>query len=170
MILLALFFSTYLAYQNLDYLVISDYSWNSIIYRKLWFLGFHPTFGPCFINLYGSTREFEGELEVQKDKYQDLNKGLVGFCSRSSVRTIFKETYFIQVEGFAYRGSILVEILSRSGTTIPPEPQRINSSNIQRGLKQIGGTPVSYKLIGIFFSANMIHPRNKLVEFELSIG
>lgn len=35
--------------------------------------GFLPTFGPCFINVYGSPREFSDF----PDKYDYLNKGLV---------------------------------------------------------------------------------------------
>ena len=41
--------------------------------------GFLPTFGPCFINIYGSPREFT----ALPDKFDYLNKGLVrGDCVR----------------------------------------------------------------------------------------
>lgn len=36
-------------------------------------LGFLPTFGPCYINLYGSPREFTGF----PDPYETLNLGKV---------------------------------------------------------------------------------------------
>ena len=36
-------------------------------------LGFLPTFGPCFVNFYGSPREFS-ELP---DEYEELNSGKV---------------------------------------------------------------------------------------------
>ena len=39
-------------------------------------VGFLPTFGPCFINCYGSPREFSD----LPDKYEYLNKGLVRDC------------------------------------------------------------------------------------------
>lgn len=44
--------------------------------------GFLPTFGPCFINLYGSPREFSDLA----DKYEYLNKGEVGL--RVCVRVV----------------------------------------------------------------------------------
>ena len=36
-------------------------------------LGFMPTFGPCWVNLYGSTRDYS-----LFDEHNDLNNGLVG--------------------------------------------------------------------------------------------
>ena len=37
------------------------------------FAGFLPQFGPCFVNFYGSTREFTN----LPDEHDDLNKGIV---------------------------------------------------------------------------------------------
>lgn len=37
------------------------------------FTGFMPTFGPCWVNLYGSTRDYS-----LFDEHNDLNNGLVG--------------------------------------------------------------------------------------------
>ena len=39
-------------------------------------VGFPPTFGPCFINLYGSTREY---YKTGCDEYDDINQGKVSF-------------------------------------------------------------------------------------------
>lgn len=38
-------------------------------------VGFLPVFGPCFVNLYGSPREFSG----LPDPYEGLNYGKVVF-------------------------------------------------------------------------------------------
>uniref|UniRef100_A0A8C7ICH1 Myoferlin n=1 Tax=Oncorhynchus kisutch TaxID=8019 RepID=A0A8C7ICH1_ONCKI len=52
-------------------------------------VGFLPAFGPCYINLYGSPREFTG----LPDPYEELNYG--------------------KGEGVAYRGRILVELSTK---------------------------------------------------------
>ena len=41
------------------------------------FAGFLPQFGPCFVNFYGSTREFTN----LPDEHDDLNKGVVSIRS-----------------------------------------------------------------------------------------
>lgn len=41
------------------------------------FAGFLPQFGPCFVNFYGSTREFTN----LPDEHDDLNKGIVSILS-----------------------------------------------------------------------------------------
>ena len=37
------------------------------------FVGFLPSFGPCFMNFYGSTREYSD----LPDEYDELNMGIV---------------------------------------------------------------------------------------------
>ena len=39
-------------------------------------LEFNPTFGPCFVNVYGSPREFS----ALPDKYEYMNEGKVGIA------------------------------------------------------------------------------------------
>lgn len=41
------------------------------------FSGFLPQFGPCFVNFYGSTREFTN----LPDEHDDLNKGIVSILN-----------------------------------------------------------------------------------------
>lgn len=51
-------------------------------------LGFLPTFGPCYVNLYGSPREFTGF----PDPYAELNTGKVsqtGTCSPWAPRPVY---------------------------------------------------------------------------------
>lgn len=44
-------------------------------------VGFVPTFGPCYLNLYGSPREYTGF----PDPYDELNTGKVSFSVKGVV-------------------------------------------------------------------------------------
>lgn len=44
-------------------------------------VGFVPTFGPCYLNLYGSPREYTGF----PDPYDELNTGKVSFSMKTVV-------------------------------------------------------------------------------------
>ena len=44
-----------------------------LIHTVVCVLGFLPTFGPCFVNFYGSTREYSD----LPDEHEDLNLGKV---------------------------------------------------------------------------------------------
>ena len=71
----------------------------------------------------------------------------------------------------AYRGRVQLKIAFTPHATLPkpivqdasPEDARFTANRLQDTVKE-------HKLFGIFFSANMIHPHDKLVEFEISIG
>ncbi|OWK56783.1 Dysferlin [Lonchura striata] len=158
-------------------------------------LGFLPTFGPCYINLYGSPREFTGF----PDPYETLNLG--------------------KGEGVAYRGRILVELetklvehmeqkveeipaddilrvetlpnslsfswisnptlpnsLSHSGFTLQPLPAPPGKSLaasphvefpfvFQKYLRRR-----KYSLFAAFYSATMLQGVDGAVQFEVSIG
>uniref|UniRef100_A0A673LDV8 Myoferlin n=1 Tax=Sinocyclocheilus rhinocerous TaxID=307959 RepID=A0A673LDV8_9TELE len=69
-------------------------------------MGFLPTFGPCYINLYGSPREFS----ALSDPYEDLNLG--------------------KGEGAAYRGRILVELSTKLDGKADKSVEEIPSDDI----------------------------------------
>lgn len=61
-------------------------------------VGFVPTFGPCYLNLYGSPREYTGF----PDPYDELNSGKVGL----SVRTV--------IDGHWLMEFLLIKVISIS--------------------------------------------------------
>ncbi|MEQ2285002.1 hypothetical protein AMECASPLE_027346 [Ameca splendens] len=107
-------------------------------------VGFLPVFGPCYINLYGSPREFTG----LPDPYKALNLG--------------------EGEGVAYRGRILVELSTKLEGKADKTVDSIHSDDIlvvqkyQRRRK--------YCLCAVFHSASMIQEPGEPVLFEVSIG
>uniref|UniRef100_A0A3Q4AGS0 C2 domain-containing protein n=1 Tax=Mola mola TaxID=94237 RepID=A0A3Q4AGS0_MOLML len=107
-------------------------------------VGFLPVFGPCYVNLYGSPREFTG----LPDPYEDLN-----YCKG---------------EGVAYRGRILVELSTKLEGKAGKEVDSIHSDDIlvvqkyQRRRK--------FCLCAVFHSASMIEDPGEPVQFEVSIG
>uniref|UniRef100_A0A3Q3J2K7 C2 domain-containing protein n=1 Tax=Monopterus albus TaxID=43700 RepID=A0A3Q3J2K7_MONAL len=107
-------------------------------------VGFLPTFGPCYINLYGSPREFTGLC----DPYEELNFG--------------------KGEGVAYRGRVLVELSTQLDEKIDKNVDDICSDDIlvvqkyQRRRK--------YSLCAVFHSACMLQEPGEPIQFEVSIG
>ncbi|XP_032358035.1 myoferlin isoform X2 [Etheostoma spectabile] len=107
-------------------------------------VGFLPAFGPCYVNLYGSPREFTG----LPDPYEDLNYG--------------------NGEGVAYRGRILVELSTMLETKADKTVDSIHSDDIlvvqkyQRRRK--------FSLCAVFYSASMIQEPGEPIQFEVSIG
>ncbi|XP_075890689.1 myoferlin-like isoform X2 [Nelusetta ayraudi] len=107
-------------------------------------VGFLPVFGPCYINLYGSPREFSG----LPDPYEDLNYG--------------------KGEGVAYRGRILVELSTKLDQKADKAVDGIHTDDIlvvqkyQRRRK--------FCLCAVFHSATMIQDPGEPVQFEVSIG
>lgn len=77
-----------------------------------------------------------------------------------------------QVRGVAYRGRILVEVISTLDKTLPKTiVQDIDSSEWSRKIDLNNNSITQcYKLFGVFLCANAVQPGNKEVEFEISIG
>ncbi|XP_029311419.1 LOW QUALITY PROTEIN: myoferlin-like [Cottoperca gobio] len=107
-------------------------------------VGFLPVFGPCYVNLYGSPREFTG----MPDPYEDLNYG--------------------KGEGVAYRGRVLVELSTKLEGKADKAVDSIHSDDIlvvqkyQRRRK--------YSLCAVFHSASMLQEPGEPIQFEVSIG
>ncbi|XP_040032655.2 myoferlin isoform X1 [Gasterosteus aculeatus] len=107
-------------------------------------MGFLPVFGPCYVNLYGSPREFTG----LPDPYDDLNYG--------------------KGEGAAYRGRVLVELSTKLEGKADKTVDDLHSDDIlvvqkyQRRRK--------YSLCAVFHSASMLQEPGEPIQFEVSIG
>ncbi|XP_062256997.1 myoferlin isoform X1 [Platichthys flesus] len=107
-------------------------------------VGFLPAFGPCYVNLYGSPREFTG----LPDPYEELNLG--------------------KGEGVAYRGRVLVELSTQLDGKIDKAVEDIPSDDIlvvqkyQRRRK--------YSLCAVFHGASMLQEPGEPIQFEVSIG
>ncbi|XP_070210966.1 myoferlin-like isoform X3 [Littorina saxatilis] len=106
--------------------------------------GYLPTFGPCFINFYGSTREYSDLA----DEYEDLNEG--------------------KGEGVAYRGRALIELVTQLGETPETPVEDIDSDDILRVQKYMRRR--KYRVHAAFLTATMISAIDAPVEFEISIG
>uniref|UniRef100_A0A8C3VDE1 Myoferlin n=1 Tax=Catharus ustulatus TaxID=91951 RepID=A0A8C3VDE1_CATUS len=107
--------------------------------------GFLPTFGPCYLNFYGSPREYTGF----PDPYDELNFG--------------------KGEGVAYRGRILVELSTLSESKpVSKKLEMIPSDDLlvvekyQRRRK--------FCLAAVFHSATMLQDTGEPIQFEVSIG
>ncbi|XP_030610233.1 myoferlin-like isoform X2 [Archocentrus centrarchus] len=107
-------------------------------------VGFLPVFGPCYINLYGSPREFTG----LPDPYEDLNFGMG--------------------EGVAYRGRILVELSTKLEGKADKAVESIHSDDILVAQKYQRRR--KYSLCAVFHSASMIQEPGEPIQFEVSIG
>ncbi|KFV17570.1 Dysferlin, partial [Tauraco erythrolophus] len=107
-------------------------------------LGFLPTFGPCYINLYGSPREFTGF----PDPYERLNLG--------------------KGEGVAYRGRMLVELETKLVEHVEQKVEDISVDDILRVEKYLRRR--KYSLFAAFYSATMLQDVDDAIQFEVSIG
>ncbi|XP_035882895.1 myoferlin isoform X2 [Phyllostomus discolor] len=108
-------------------------------------VGFIPTFGPCYLNLYGSPREYTGF----PDPYDELNTG--------------------KGEGVAYRGRILVELSTFLEKT-PPDKKLQPISNDDLLVVEKYQRRRKYSLCAVFHSATMLQDVGEAIQFEVSIG
>ncbi|XP_071827020.1 myoferlin-like isoform X6 [Apostichopus japonicus] len=106
--------------------------------------GFLPTFGPCFVNFYGSTREFSD----LPDSFEDLNKG--------------------KGEGVAYRGRVLLSIESKLGEHPETSMEPISEEDLLRVSKYLRRR--KFRLYCAMLDALMVSETDDPVEFEVSIG
>ncbi|GAB1610572.1 myoferlin-like isoform X9, partial [Argonauta hians] len=106
--------------------------------------GFLPTFGPCFINFYGSTREYSD----LPDEFDDLNIG--------------------KGEGVAYRGRALLELKTVLGELPELAINDIPNDDLLKVQKFMRRR--NYKLHAAFLNASMISCIDAPIEFEVSIG
>ncbi|XP_035461979.2 myoferlin isoform X1 [Scophthalmus maximus] len=107
-------------------------------------VGFLPAFGPCYVNLYGSPREFTG----LPDPYEELNLG--------------------KGEGVAYRGRVLVELSTELDGKIEQNVDDICNDDILVAQKYQRRR--KYSLCAVFHSACMLKEPGEPIQFEVSIG
>uniref|UniRef100_UPI0037E7FE4C myoferlin isoform X2 n=1 Tax=Semicossyphus pulcher TaxID=241346 RepID=UPI0037E7FE4C len=107
-------------------------------------VGFLPAFGPCYVNLYGSPREFTG----LPDPYEDLNFG--------------------KGEGVAYRGRVLVELSTQLDGKVDKNLDDISNDDILVAQKYQRRR--KYCLCAVFHSACMLQEPGEPIQFEVSIG
>ncbi|XP_069548793.1 myoferlin [Brachyistius frenatus] len=107
-------------------------------------VGFLPAFGPCYVNLYGSPREFTG----LPDPYDELNLG--------------------KGEGVAYRGRVLVELSTQLDGKVDKNVDDISSDDILVAQKYQRRR--KFSLCAVFHSACMLQEPGEPIQFEVSIG
>ncbi|KAK5854059.1 hypothetical protein PBY51_015161 [Eleginops maclovinus] len=107
-------------------------------------IGFLPAFGPCYVNLYGSPREFTG----LPDPYDELNFG--------------------KGEGVAYRGRVLVELSTQLDGKVDKNVDDISSDDVL--VSQKYQRRRKFSLCAVFHSACMLQVPGEPIQFEVSIG
>ncbi|XP_058241621.1 myoferlin isoform X2 [Hemibagrus wyckioides] len=107
-------------------------------------VGFLPAFGPCYLNLYGSTREFSD----LPDPYDELNLG--------------------QGEGVAYRGRVLIELSTRLEDKIDKKIDDLSNDDVLVAQKY--QRKRKYSLCAVFHSSCMLQEPGEPIQFEVSIG
>ncbi|XP_061418483.1 otoferlin isoform X4 [Lethenteron reissneri] len=112
--------------------------------------GFLPTFGPAWVNMYGSTRNY-----TLMDEHQELNEGLG--------------------EGVSFRARLLISIVMEFLDTSSPDVTSstdIQSETIPPISENSTGRIDEFFLFGTFLEATMIDRKigDKPINFEVTIG
>ncbi|XP_067908724.1 myoferlin-like [Heterodontus francisci] len=107
-------------------------------------VGFLPAFGPCYVNFYGSPREYTGFA----DPYEDLNYG--------------------KGEGVAYRGRILVELITKLDGNPEKKLEDIPSDDVLVAQKYQRRR--KYSLSAVFYAGTMQRDVGDAIQFEVSMG
>ncbi|GAA6104318.1 dysferlin isoform X1 [Tachysurus ichikawai] len=107
-------------------------------------LGFLPTFGPCFVNMYGSLREFT----AFSDPYEALNLG--------------------KGEGVAYRGRVLLELTTKLCEQVEQKVEDISPDDLLVVEKFMRKR--KFSLFAAFYSATLLQDVDDAIQFEVSIG
>ncbi|NWV74049.1 FR1L4 protein, partial [Dasyornis broadbenti] len=113
--------------------------------------GFNPTFGPAWVNLYGSPQN-----SALRDIHKDLNEGMG--------------------EGIFYRGRMLmaitVEIFSSPAEVEQPREVTVEVEELHPLPENVLGRKDEFLLFAAFFEATMMDSSlsSKPVSFEVSIG
>ncbi|MCJ8731563.1 hypothetical protein PDJAM_G00200870 [Pangasius djambal] len=107
-------------------------------------LGFLPTFGPCYVNMYGSLREFT----AFSDPHEALNLG--------------------KGEGVAYRGRVLLELTTKLCERVEQKVEDIYPDDLLVVEKFMRKR--KYSLFAAFYSATLLQDVDDAIQFEVSIG
>uniref|UniRef100_A0A8K9XJZ2 Dysferlin, limb girdle muscular dystrophy 2B (autosomal recessive) n=1 Tax=Oncorhynchus mykiss TaxID=8022 RepID=A0A8K9XJZ2_ONCMY len=125
-------------------LISTGLDWLGLVWTGLDCLGFLPTFGPCYVNLYGSLREFT----AFNDPHEALNLG--------------------KGEGVAYRGRVLMELSTKLVDTVQASVEDITNDDllvVQKFMRKR-----KYSLFASFYSATLLQDVDDAIQFEVSIG
>ncbi|XP_050970043.1 dysferlin isoform X7 [Labeo rohita] len=107
-------------------------------------IGFLPTFGPCYVNMYGSPREFT----AFSDPHEALNFG--------------------KGEGVAYRGRLLLEVITKLSDQVDQKTDDIHPDDLLVVEKFMRKR--KFSLFAAFYSATLLQDVDDAVQFEVSIG
>ncbi|XP_077084356.1 dysferlin isoform X5 [Siphateles boraxobius] len=107
-------------------------------------IGFLPTFGPCFVNMYGSPREFT----AFSDPHEALNLG--------------------KGEGVAYRGRVLLELITKLSDQVEQKIEDIHPDDLLVVEKFMRKR--KFSLFAAFYSATLLQDVDDAIQFEVSIG